>query len=136
MAESATKPDPAAEATASSEPRLAKDETEKLTTGLTEESKNDDSGSGSGNVGVGGVIGGAKAVTEKATSAVKDNVFAMFGGGTKKEAKDDRSGEGGKKEEDEEGADEPSGSAKAVREKEEKEKREKEEKGEKGEVCR
>ena len=128
MAESATKPDPAAEASAASGPRLAKDETEKLTTGVTGDSKKDETGAEGG-----GVIGGAKAATEKATSAVKDNVFAMFGGGTKKESKDDGSGDGAdgkKKDEGEEGADEPSGSAKAVREKEEKEK----EKGEKGEV--
>lgn len=46
-----------------------------------------------------------------------DNVFSMFGGGPKKE----------KKEETDEGADEPSGSAKAQKEKEK-------EKGE-GEVC-
>ena len=139
MAESATKPDPAAEAAAASEPRLAKDETEKLTTGLTEDSKKEESGSGdgggsgsgSGSGGIaGGVIGGAKAVTEKATSAVKDNMFSMFGGGTKKENKEDGSGEDGKKKEEGE-ADEPSGSAKALREKEE---REKTEKGEKGEV--
>lgn len=51
-----------------------------------------------------------KTVTEQATDAatsaaatVKDNVFSMFGGGPKKE----------KKEETDEGADEPSGSAKA-----------------------
>lgn len=37
-----------------------------------------------------------------ATTAVKDNVFSMFGGGPKKE----------KKEETDEGADEPSGSSK------------------------
>lgn len=52
-----------------------------------------------------------KTVTEQATeaatataSAVKDNVFSMFGGGPKKE----------KAEEKDEGADEPSGSSKAT----------------------
>jgi Ran-binding protein 1 len=52
-----------------------------------------------------------KTVTEQATeaaaataSAVKDNVFSMFGGGPKKE----------KAEEKDEGADEPSGSSKAA----------------------
>lgn len=52
-----------------------------------------------------------KTVTEQATetaaaaaSAVKDNVFSMFGGGPKKE----------KVEEKDEGADEPSGSSKAT----------------------
>lgn len=53
-----------------------------------------------------------KTVTEQATdaassaaTAVKDNVFSMFGGGPKKE----------KKEETDEGANEPSGSSKAVK---------------------
>lgn len=65
---------------------------------------------------------GEKSVTEAATDAAKqtadtvkdaaaktsDNVFSMFGGGPKKE----------KKEETDEGADEPSGSSKAQKEKE------------------
>jgi len=49
-----------------------------------------------------------KTMTEQATEAattVKDNVFSMFGGGPKKE----------KKEESNEGADEPSGSSKATK---------------------
>lgn len=49
-----------------------------------------------------------KTITEQATEAastVKDNVFSMFGGGPKKEKKD----------ETDEGADEPSGSSKAIK---------------------
>ncbi|KAL1297711.1 hypothetical protein AAFC00_006259 [Neodothiora populina] len=48
----------------------------------------------------------ASDVASSAATAVKDNVFSMFGGGPKKE----------KKEETDEGADEPSGSAKATKE--------------------
>ena len=118
MAESATKPDPAAEASAaSSGPKLAKDETEKVTSALTDEKK--EAGEGDG-----------KTLTEKATSAVKDSVFSMFGGGTKEKKEGEGEGEGDKKKDDD-GEEEPSGSAKAVKEREQKEK---EEKGEKGEV--
>jgi hypothetical protein len=85
---SEVKPDPAADQHASSEPKLAEDETKKVTEGTTE----------------GGESTAAKAAGAASTAgaAVKDSVFSMFGGGPKKE----------KKEEDDEGADEPSGSSK------------------------
>ncbi|KAL1630361.1 Ran GTPase binding protein Sbp1 [Neofusicoccum ribis] len=96
MAEpSATKLDPAEEAKAGLEPQLAKDETEKVTAGVTE-SKDEKAAESSG---VAGTVAGAASA---ATSAVKDNVFSMFGGGPKKE----------KKEEDDD-INEPSGSSKA-----------------------
>jgi len=95
MAETDTKLDPAAERAAAEVPKLAKDETEKLTSGVAE-AQNDGSSD-------------KKSVTEQATgvaasaaSAVKDSVFSMFGGGPKKEKK-----------EEEETVDEPSGSSKA-----------------------
>ena len=91
MAESDTKLDPSAEAAASAEPRLAKDETEKVTTGVTE-GKKDDAGEKEG----------VAAKAAGAGAAVKDSVFSMFGGGPKRE----------KKEEADEGKDEPSGSSK------------------------
>lgn len=88
MAESDTKADPAAQAASAEEPKLAKDETEKVTSGVT------------------GQHDGAtsESVTDKASnaaSAVKENVFSMFGGGPKKEKK-----------EEEDDVDEPSGSSK------------------------
>ncbi|CAI6332767.1 unnamed protein product [Periconia digitata] len=93
----APKPDPAAEQVAAPSATLAKDETAKVTTDVTD-SKAADSKPAED-----------KTVTEKATeaaasatTAVKDNVFSMFGGGPKKE----------KKEEADEGADEPSGATK------------------------
>ncbi|KAF2087492.1 hypothetical protein K490DRAFT_73860 [Saccharata proteae CBS 121410] len=100
MAESNTKLDPAAEQAAAAEPKLAKDETEKVTTAVTEDKKEPEQSSAT------------QSVTETATSAaaaVKDNVFSMFGGGPKKEKKE------------EEATDEPSGSAKAQKEGEEEE---------------
>lgn len=82
---------PAAEQVASSEPKLSKDETEKVTTGVTDSQKD------------GGAEGeGVAAKAAAAGASVKDNVFSMFGGGPKKE----------KKEEVDEGKDEPSGSSK------------------------
>lgn len=98
MAEpSATKLDPAEEVKAAQEPQLAKDETELVTTGATE-SKDEKPAEGSG---VAGTVAGAASA---ATSAVKDNVFSMFGGGPKKEKK-----------EEEDDVNEPSGSSKAVK---------------------
>ena len=94
MAESDTKVDPAAQAASAQEPKLAKDETQKVTTGFTQESKD--------GTGAGKEQGGS--VTDKASnaaSAVKENVFSMFGGGPKKEKK-----------EEEDDVDEPSGSSK------------------------
>lgn len=88
----AVKPDPAAEQVAAPSATLVKDETAKVTTDVTDSKPAEE-----------------KTVTEKATeaatsatTAVKDNVFSMFGGGPKKE----------KKEEVDEGADEPSGATK------------------------
>ena len=93
MAEpSATKLDPAEEAKAGLEPQLAKDETEKVTTGATESKKDEAPAEGAG-------------VTDKvanAASATTSAVFSMFGGGPKKEKK-----------EEEDAVDEPSGSSKA-----------------------
>ncbi|KAI9667355.1 MAG: single stranded nucleic acid binding protein [Bathelium mastoideum] len=97
MAESDTKVDPAAQAASAQEPQLAKDETEKVTTGVTEATK--DNAAAGGEAGVTG-----ESVTEKASNAatsVKENVFSMFGGGPKKEKK-----------EEEDDVDEPSGSSK------------------------
>ena len=94
MADTA-KPDPAAEQTAAPGATLVKDETAKVTTDVTDSkpSATED-----------------KPVTEKvtdaaasATTAVKDNVFSMFGGGPKKEKK-----------EEEDDANEPSGATKKV----------------------
>ena len=106
-----TKLDPSAEHAASSEPKLAKQETE-----LATHPKGDESLEAS-------KPAKPTTYTEMATSAaatatanatataanLKDNVFSMFGGGTKKE----------KKEESEEAVNEPSGSSKAKKEAEE-----------------
>ncbi|KAF2126840.1 hypothetical protein P153DRAFT_368877 [Dothidotthia symphoricarpi CBS 119687] len=71
------KPDPAADQAAAPGARLVKDETEKVTTGIAANQPKTEDG---------------KPMTEKATEAatsaaatVKDNVFALFGGGPKKE---------------------------------------------------
>ncbi|KAL9076863.1 MAG: hypothetical protein Q9157_003530 [Trypethelium eluteriae] len=96
MAESDTKLDPAAQAASAAEPKLAKEETQKVTTGVTEDQKEGGEKTVEGNTG--------DTVTEKASnaaSAVKENVFSMFGGGPKKERK-----------EEENDVDEPSGSSK------------------------
>ena len=76
MADSDTKVDPAAQAASAQAPKLAQDETEKVTTGVTGENE--------GSTG--------ETVPEKASnaaSAVKENVFSMFGGGPKKEKKEE-----------------------------------------------
>jgi len=75
-------------------PTLNEEATEKLTTGVTEKSEEEKPAT----------------ITEKATAAttaVKDNVFSMFGGGPKKD-----------KVEEEEGENDRSGSAKAMAAKE------------------
>jgi len=90
MADTDTKLNPTEETETGTEPQLNKEETEKLTTGVTE----DDAPKST-----------TQQVAEKASAAgaaVKDNVFAMFGGGPRKEKKE------------EEDVDEPSGSSKAV----------------------
>jgi Ran-binding protein 1 len=82
------KPTPSADQTASSEPKLASDETKLATNpkSTEEEAK-------------------PATITDKASEAaagVKDSVFSMFGGGAKKEKKAD----------EDDAADEPSGSSK------------------------
>lgn len=92
-----TKPTPSADQTASSEPRLAQDETKLATNPVGDESKEAPNTNAT--------------VTETVTNAaagVKDSVFSMFGGGGKKEKK---------AEEDDDAKDEPSGSSKAKKEK-------------------
>ena len=104
MAEpSDTKLDPAAEQAAAAEPKLASTETELAT---NPKSVQEDSKEAEG--------GDSKTYTEKASEAatsaatgMKANVFSMFGGGAKKEKKEDT-----------EEAGETSGSAKAQKEKE------------------
>jgi len=89
MAETDPKHDPTVPSTEGG-PQLAKDETEKLTTEATEANAEKTE----------------PTITEKAaatTTQAKDNVFSMFGGGPKKE-----------KREDEGDAEEPSGSSKAI----------------------
>jgi Ran-binding protein 1 len=98
MAETDTKLDPAAEPATDSGPKLVKDDTEKLTTGVTEGSTDKEVEEKPAQ-GIAGVATGA-------ASAVKDSVFSMFGGGPKKEKKAE-----------EEAVDEPSGSSKAQAEK-------------------
>lgn len=91
------KPTPSADQTASSEPRLAVDETKLATNPIGDESK--EAPATHPTV--------AETVTNAATG-VKDSVFSMFGGGAKKEKK---------VEEDDAAKDEPSGSSKAKKEK-------------------
>lgn len=93
----ADKDTPAATQTASSEPRLAEDET-KLATNPIGADPSATSNTGDDTSTVSKVTSEASA----AASGVKDSVFSMFGGGAKKE----------KKVEEEE-TDEPSGSSKA-----------------------
>lgn len=83
MADTDTKLNPVEEVKAGTEPQKNEDLTEKVTGGDSTDKST------------------TEVVAEKA-SAVKDNVFSMFGGGPKKEAK---------KEDDD--VDEPSGSSKA-----------------------
>jgi Ran-binding protein 1 len=91
MAEADSKPVPVAHESSDAEPKAVKEETAKVDTldGASDATKDTSS----------------KPLTEKAgeaASAMKDNVFSMFGGGPKKEKK-----------EEEEAVDEPSGSSKA-----------------------
>lgn len=95
MAGTETKPDPAPEQPAAPGPQLAEDETNSVTTATTEASKPSEEKP------VPSISEMASNAASSATAAVKDNVFSMFGGGPKKE----------KKEEAE--VDEPSGSSKA-----------------------
>jgi Ran-binding protein 1 len=91
MAETDTKSNPPEQAESVTEPKLDKEPTEKATTDEAEGNKST-----------------TETVTDKASSAasaVKDNVFSMFGGGPKRE-----------KREEPEDVDEPSGSSKAKKE--------------------
>lgn len=77
------RPDPSAEQAAAPGATLVKDETEKVTTGVTEESKPTEEKPAST------VTETVSNAASTATSAVKDNVFSMFGGGPKKEKKEE-----------------------------------------------
>jgi len=95
MADSATpKLDPSAEQKTSTGPTLVPDETAKVTTEVTEETPKPAEEKT--------VAATVTDTVSTATTAVKDNVFAMFGGGPKKEKK-----------EEVDDVDEPSGSSKA-----------------------
>lgn len=79
----AAKPDPSAEQVTAPGATLAQDETKKVTTDVTDAPKSTEDKP-------------ASSATETVTSAasatataVKDNVFSMFGGGPKKEKKED-----------------------------------------------
>lgn len=91
----AAKPDPSAEQVAAPGATLAKDETEKVTTGVTDASKTSEEKPASS------VTETVTNAASNATAAVKDNVFSMFGGGPKKEKKEEA-----------DDADEPSGATK------------------------
>jgi len=97
MAESGTKLDPTAEKQAATEPTLAKDETEKLTTGVTGDKPKEGETASSAPESKPKTFAD---LASSATASAKDNVFGMFGGGPKKEKKE------------EEDVDEPSGSSK------------------------
>lgn len=92
----AAKPDPSAEQATAPGATLAQDETKKVTTGVTDASKStEDKPASSATESV------ANAASATAT-AVKDNMFSMFGGGPKRE----------KKEDEEDDVNEPSGATK------------------------
>ena len=95
------KPTPSADQTASSEPRLAADETKLATNPVGDESK-EAPNTGSADAGTASTATSTLAST---AAGVKDSVFSMFGGGGKKEKKVE--------EEDPAAKDEPSGSSKA-----------------------
>lgn len=78
----AAKPDPSAEQAAALGPTLAKDETAKVTTDVTDPKPAEDKPAAS-------VTETVTNAASTATSAVKDNVFSMFGGGPKKEKKEE-----------------------------------------------
>ena len=95
-----TKADPSNEQVASSEPRVAQQETELVTN-----PKGDESSESATNppATYTGMASNAAATAVTTAANMKDNVFSMFGGGAKKE----------KKEQAEEDSNEPSGSSKA-----------------------
>lgn len=91
--------DPSTEQAAAPGPTLAKDETEKATTGVTEEPKASEENPATS---ITEMASNAASAASTATTAAAGNVFSMFGGGPKKEKK-----------EEPEDVDEPSGSSKA-----------------------
>ena len=89
------KPDPAAEQAVNPSATLQKDETAKVTTDITDPKPAEDKPAASS------VTETVANAASTATTAVKDNVFSMFGGGPKKEKKEEDNDE-----------DEPSGASK------------------------
>ena len=106
-----TKLDPSAEQTASSEPKLAQQETELATNPKGDESleASKDAKPTTYTAMASNAAASATATATATAANMKDNVFSMFGGGAKKD----------KKPETEEAANEPSGSSKAKKEAEE-----------------
>lgn len=100
------KPTSSADQTASSDLKLASDETKLVTNPIGDESKEAPATDAQASTVTEQATAAASTVANTATAAatgVKDSVFSMFGGGAKKE----------KKEDEEEAAAEPSGSSKA-----------------------
>lgn len=91
------KPDPAAEQATNPSATLVKDETAKVTTDIT-----DPKPAAEDKPATSTVTETVANAASTATSAVKDNVFSMFGGGPKKEKKEEADDEN-----------EPSGASKA-----------------------
>ena len=98
-----TKPTPAADQTASSEPKLAESEIKLATNPIGDESKETPSTGPTLTESATNAASNAATSATAAAAGVKDSVFSMFGGGGKKE----------KKEDEDAGKDEPSGSSKA-----------------------
>lgn len=96
--------------TASSEPRLAEEETQLATNPVGTEASTEEKPATHTDVASGAATTAATSATT-AAAGVKDSVFSMFGGGAKKETKV----------EDEDAANDRSGSSKAQKEKEEEE---------------
>lgn len=99
MADTETKQDPVAEQKASTEPKLAKDETNKVTRDVTESTANDGAQTSTGKPAP--TFSGMATNAAQTATTTAGNVFSMFGGGPKKEKKEN------------EEVDEPSGSSKA-----------------------
>lgn len=104
---SETKPTTSDDQTASSEPRLAEQETHLATNPAGTESSTDEKPTTYTDM-ASNAASTAASSTTAAASGVKDSVFSMFGGGAKKETKA----------EDDDTANDRSGSAKAQKEKE------------------
>ena len=105
------KPTPSADQTASSEPKLAEDETKLATNPVGDESKEAPNAGPTYTESATNVATSAATSASAAAAGVKDSVFSMFGGGGKKEVKKD----------EDEGKDEPSGSSKAQKDAEDEE---------------